>query len=566
MGERLDALKAMGKGADGKFDPKVFAAAMGNALADVAKQLESAVDEVGKHMGPVDTRLYGSKHTFASISSTFTGVAGASPVVLQSDLVSSLETLVEKGISQNIQLKAFLDTTSKKIATTFEVADSAILRLIRLQQQDSTAARMGMESALNAFLNNMYETTEYLSDVADSVRNNLLEAQALMGAKEAAEFEYISQKWMGSMYSVGMSDNAVSSIATTLGQLAAGQIEALTNGGAGNLMVMAANKAGISIGEILANGLDADKTNDLLQASVEYLKEIAERSDSKVVQQQLAGIFGVTAADLKAMGNLSNADLKNVNKNKLTTEGMIAELAARAGTMAVRTSMGEMLTNMWENVKWTIASGIANNPITYALLKFGSLLEKTTGGIPIPFLNVHGFGVDLETKVSDLMLVGALAGGILSGIGSMVSGLGNAGMDLLSAVGIGDASKIVQRGNGMISKASAGASTSLSGLVSNAAGGDVQSQTMAQAADTIKSLGDQAREEEEDATRDDIIEVLKMLFKSVEEKIDINTQAVQLGSLKMVDLKNGTNEAEKLQIEGWTNGSIYSVNSTARAK
>jgi hypothetical protein len=49
-------------------------------------------------------------------------------------------------------------------------------------------------SALNAFLNNMYETSEYLSDLAANVRGSLEEAQALMETAQATELEWQVQK------------------------------------------------------------------------------------------------------------------------------------------------------------------------------------------------------------------------------------------------------------------------------------------------------------------------------------------------------------------------------------
>ena len=85
-------------------------------------------------------------------------------------------------------------TISEKIATTFEANDGTLRRLIRLQQQDSTAARLGMESAINAFLNNMYANTEYLNNLSTSVRSSLEEAQSLMDTKEAVELEFQVQK------------------------------------------------------------------------------------------------------------------------------------------------------------------------------------------------------------------------------------------------------------------------------------------------------------------------------------------------------------------------------------
>lgn len=102
--------------------------------------------------------------------------------------------MVSKGIVANIEQRAFLDTIKDKIATTFDAANGTLVRLVRIQQQDNTAARLGMESALTAFLNNMYETTEYMSDVMNSVKSSLEESMSLMGAKEATEFEYMVQK------------------------------------------------------------------------------------------------------------------------------------------------------------------------------------------------------------------------------------------------------------------------------------------------------------------------------------------------------------------------------------
>ena len=128
------------------------------------------------------------------MSTDIRNVAGISPLIKQESVVSNLEKLVGQGISFDVEQRAFLETIKDKIATTFEAADGTLLRLVRIQQQDTTAARLGMESALTSFLNNMYETTEYMQNVAKSVRNSLQEAEALMGSKSAAAFEYQVQK------------------------------------------------------------------------------------------------------------------------------------------------------------------------------------------------------------------------------------------------------------------------------------------------------------------------------------------------------------------------------------
>lgn len=128
------------------------------------------------------------------MSDTITQNVGVSPFVQQKDVVEKLKSLVGQGISFNVEQRAFLETIKDKIADTFEAADASLVKLVRIQQADSTAARLGMESALTSFLNNMYETTEYMEQAANSIRANIYEASALMDAEEATEFEYQVQK------------------------------------------------------------------------------------------------------------------------------------------------------------------------------------------------------------------------------------------------------------------------------------------------------------------------------------------------------------------------------------
>lgn len=284
------------------------------------------------------------------LSDTITGSVGVSPYIKQSDIVNKVKELVSSGIAFDVEQRAFLATISDKIATTFDANDSTLRRLIRLQQQDSTAARLGMESAMNAFLNNMYENTEYLGSLSSSVRGQLEEAQALMSTEQAVELEFQVQKWLGSMYSVGVSDSTVTKLATAIGQLASGDISGITSGGANNLLIMAANEAGISLEGILKNGLDASQTNILLQTMVNYLANIyRETKGSKVLQQQFANIYNLSASDLKAVTNLANDNnqtIKTIANNNLTFSTAYTQLQNMANTMYQRMSLGSMMGNV----------------------------------------------------------------------------------------------------------------------------------------------------------------------------------------------------------------------------
>ena len=147
------------------------------------------------------------------------------------------------------------------------------------------------------------------------------------------------------MYSVGMSQEAVQGLGGVIGKLASGQIDAITNGGQGNLVIMAANQAGLSVADILNNGLDSQTTNELMNAMVDYLAKIAkDAGDSKVIQQQMASVYGMTASDLKAAANLSSSR-SAITRDGLTYSGAINNLYSMANSMYARTSLGEMMTN-----------------------------------------------------------------------------------------------------------------------------------------------------------------------------------------------------------------------------
>lgn len=455
--ERLHALKNLGADPDtGEFSGKALVNNMAAILSNFAQKLDSKIENIGSVKSIVDTALQGSNmgtgglfkigsSYWDRINSNYTKYAGITPYLKRSDLQSNLVSMVQEGIAFNVDERAFLSTIKDKIAATFEASNGTLLRLVRIQQQDTTAARLGMESSLTAFLNSMYETSEYMKSTAAAVKGSLEEAMSLMEAKTAVGLEHTVQKWMGSMYSVGMSDNAVQSIAKALGEVAAGQINSLTGEGAGNLVVMAANQAGISIADLLNRGMTDEDANNLLASAVEYLADLYnDNKDSKVVQQQIAQVFGVAASDLKAAVNLAkdNKTIDAIFKTVTTYDSNLERLYDMAGSIGKRMSQGEVLTNMWENFQYTMASGISNNPMMYALYKIGNLMDQTGVDFNIPFLNVMGFGVDLNATVSQLMRGGAMAGSLLSGIGQMIGGGG--GLNMKAAIkGLGSDNKTV---------------------------------------------------------------------------------------------------------------------------
>lgn len=508
------------------------------ALAGFAKQLESTATDVAEAQSEIDTRLQGSKNDksvlgsyWSRMSSHITGNIGMSPFLKQADAVNNLKTLVGKGIAFNVEQRAFLDTISEKIATTFEATDASLLKLVRIQQADSTAARLGMESALTAFLNNMYETTEYMTEAADSIRASIYEASALMTAEEATDFEYQVQKWMGSLYSVGFQNTQ--GLSDALGKLAAGDISGVTDDGFGNLLVMAANKANLSIAEILQDGLNDDETNALMHAMVEYLGGIYnETKDNKVVAQQFANVYGLTASDLKAAANLASSTT-NVYKNNLNYGGMLGQLTDMANSMGSRTAMGTMVQNVFENLKYSTAASIGNDPVLYSTYMIASMLDDTVGGIAIPTIGAFAMGngveIDLETTVADIMRTGAMAGGLLGGIGKMIGGIakgsggGFSGSGMLKAFGVNldssSASTLV-RGDGTgLAITSSGMDTSYSGYIGNEDGNAVKDKMLTDAKDEANQQAIQALEEAQEIGLANVDEHVVQIYRILEDVI-----------------------------------------------
>ena len=119
------------------------------------------------------------------------------------------------------------------------------------------------------------------------------------------------------------------------------------------------------------------------------------------------------------------------------------------------------MTNAWENLQYTISTGIASNPALFALWKVSNALTDVVEGIAIPAISVMGNMVDLNTNIASLMKVGAIGGGLLSGIGNMIAGTlggsagGFSGSGMLKALGITNNNNIttITRGSGLGTRA-----------------------------------------------------------------------------------------------------------------
>jgi len=472
---------------------KSFQHAIQYAFGEINDKVNQTITKYAEYQATINTRLQGSSKTFQSAERQLTLAVGTQPYFKTQTMLDNLQTLVGQGINFNVEQRAFLETISEKIATTFDVANASLLRIVRLQQADSSAARLGMEAALTSYFNKMYEDTSYLNQEFDTVQGALVEASALMTTKSSVAFEYQVQKWLGSLSSLGMSDNTVTAIGQALGYLGSGNASALSSSNIQNLLAVSANRAGLSYSALLSGGLNDTTTNILLRSMVEYLKEIAV-STNNVAKSEIAQQFGVTISDLTAALNLSTSTINNLSGHSMSYNQDITELQRQLGQVASRTSVAGMVDTMYENVFFSIASNIAKNPALAATWRITDLIQKYTGGINIPTAELgtllpttttdietgmsgsqghsttevdNGWvydtnWLDMETTVENLIKLGIIGIGTLGAIGDIVSGLGSTIMpsSMLSKMGISSSLasrkslETVSRGTGLESLAS----------------------------------------------------------------------------------------------------------------
>ena len=404
---------------------------LGNAINTAfAQKVDQALQVLSSSELQANTRLQGTTKTFSagvfkkmddrtSIMETIKKNLALSPFVKTSEVITTISNAIGQGIVTNVEMRGFLNSIKDGLVSTFDAFDEKINKLIRVQQEDTTLGRMGMEASLMKIYNTMFETNEYLQSGFDSVTSAIYEASSVLPAKQAEEMEFVMQKWLGSLYSVGMSQETVSSIATSLGQLMAGDISGLGQG-TGNLLALAATNAGIPIGDIIQGQATVENINDLMKSVVEYLRGIAKMAENNnIVQKELGNVFGVNISDIKAATNLTQQDINSLLAYTQDYGSAVSELDNQIGTFSERMTNAVLLQNIGENFLFSSAMSVAENPITYFLQSILSYLPD----MEISMVQGMGTGPSGGIPIKDLLqtaLTGfGLIGGIINAFGSI---------------------------------------------------------------------------------------------------------------------------------------------------
>lgn len=473
--------------------------AIGNAMSKMTNEVSSAMNLIVEHQSSISTRLLGTNLSYARMTGAIKSNLAVSPWVTQKATLENLAKLVDSGVAYNVEQRAFLATISDKIATTFDAFDSNLTRLIRLQQADITASRLGIEAALNSQLNAMFSDTSYLKDMYTTISGALVDAESQMTREQAAEFQYTVQKYLGALYSLGMSQSAVSQIATGIGYLGTGNIEALSgNSQLMSLMGMSASRGGVDLGSLLTGGVTGDNANKLMKGMIEYLREIATSTENMATKSAYGSVFGLGVSDLRALANLTATDITNLYESNMTYESSIQTLNTLLGSVWQRMNISEMASNVFSNAMFSSGQSIVNNPGLYLPWLVTSTIKDLTGGTAIPAIA----GFDVNNTVEGLMQTALVGMGLMQSLPRMFMSLGRKGGLNLGAWG---GSEFTVRGSGW--KGIAGGTesgVSMSAYVGGS-GEDIQS-------DVVKKAKEEAKTQASDTDTKDTNDLYNALF------------------------------------------------------
>ena len=207
--------------------------------------------------------------------------------------------------------------------------------------------------------------------------------------------------------------------------------------------------------------------------------------------------------------------------------------------LPTRLSVGEMAGNLIDNVKYTLAQGIANNPVTYALWEMTDMVEGLSGGLWLPQVSIMGNSFDLKTSLTNLARLGIAGVGLLGNVGTIINGIGNtfnpSGMLTQLGITTNAASNAVTRGGGLGRRQSVTNQVSSSTTVGNTSGEDYEASLTAQAEDKGNAAVEAKQEEEQTKSINDIHEYLLQVF---DPKITGITR--MLGALSGFSVSEGT--------------------------
>ena len=366
----------------------------------------------------VNSALEGTQKTYQQAVQNLTDAIGSTGLAKMSDVLSQMNALTSDGLVANVEEHAFLNSIKDGISSVFDSANGTLVRLIKLQGEDSTVNRLVMQASLKEYLNETYQNSQYLYNQFDTVSGNLLEATSLLTSTLSSSLEATVQKWLGSLSSLGLSDQAVGSLSSALGAVGSGNLRGI-NQNMQNLVIMGANRAGLSYSDLLTGGLSSEQTNALMYGMIDYLGSLR---GNNVVMSEYANIFGMNVSDLVAARN-AQSRLGTIAGTPISSDRSGLGKYLQNYNNYLNATPAALYDTLFGNMLFGMGANVAGDRGSYALYKAGGLVSSITSGLGLSgvagnAINLIGPGIQLAAALG-----GGPGGFSITNIGKTMSGL-----------------------------------------------------------------------------------------------------------------------------------------------
>jgi len=163
---------------------------LGSVTSTLTSAIDSSLNTYLDAQQKLAAHLSGSSTTsLTSILDRMQSTLSTTNIVRQENVFNNLGNLVRSGITYNVEQRAFLQTLAQDIDMVFNAQDGSLTQLIRLQNRDLSSNRMAIEYSLQKFLNQNYQTSEYIKSAFSDVSRSLKTAQSTMSSRNAVDFE-----------------------------------------------------------------------------------------------------------------------------------------------------------------------------------------------------------------------------------------------------------------------------------------------------------------------------------------------------------------------------------------
>lgn len=417
-------------------------ASITNVVMSGFSALNSIIDHAAKvyetSNAKVNAAIDGSGKTFKDYTSGLTNF-GISTLAKQEDLLTNLSNIATSGISRELEQLALLTTIRDKTVASFDVTDSNLRRLVRLNstRKDLTAAQFGLAAVLRSELNNAFGDSSYISKMFQQLTGTIMDAVSANTLNnnnyDSTNFYSVMETFAAGLYEAGVDEGTVSAIAQGINYLGSGNVQALSgNKALQNLMLLSMDRAGLDYATILQQGLNTSDTYKLLSEIIDYLADITDNTkENNVLRSSYANLFNLSTTDMLA--------IKNLSKNKTFGDYAISSVAQDNGTMLLstmneliaadeRTFLSEKIDNFIENVKFSLGVGTAGSSWaypTYLISKLGGQAAQSLGAIP-------GIG-NVASKVLGVASVAGYAASLIPGVKNLISNLKDTNFNTIGA-------------------------------------------------------------------------------------------------------------------------------------